>query len=330
MIKKNKNQTILISNPKNIRHFTNLKCSFGFLLIKEEEEKILFVDSRYIEMAKKVFKEGKVILMKNILTIEKYIENIKTIFIESDFVTINQEKQFKKLNKEINYINGQKLRKIKTKENIRNLNKAIKITKKVMDWAFQNLYLGITEKEIANKIVYQLKKLGSEELDYPPIVSFGKNTSLPHAEPMKNKLKNNQNIMFDFGAVINGFTADITRNYFFGKVDKEIIKIEKIVKEAQIKTIQKIKPGIKCANLDKICRKYIKEKGYEKYFQHATGHGLGRDVHEFPIISSNSNETLEEGNVITIEPGIYIPNLGGIRIEDDILVTKDGFKILGK
>ena len=321
--------TIIISNPKNIYHFTNVKCSLGYAIITKKET-ILFVDSRYIEMAQKTFLKGKVILLKNITTLIPFLDHTNSISIESDFVTLDSYNNFKKLNKEIIHVNGQKLREIKTQEEINNLNKAIKITKQVMEWASKQLKENITEKEIAWKIFCKLKKLGSEELDYPIIASFGVNTSLPHAEPSNKKLKDKENVMFDFGAVINGYTADITRNYFFGKVNKEIVKIKQIVKKAQQKAIESIKPGILSSSIDKICRDIIKKEGYEKEFTHSTGHGLGRDVHELPNVNILSKTILKPGHVITVEPGIYIPNLGGIRIEDDILVTEKGYRILGE
>lgn len=327
--KKLKLDAILITNPKNIRHFTGLKISFGFVVLTSKKT-TLFVDGRYIEIAKKNFKNGEVILYKNQKSIKQFLSKFKKLGYEEDFVTIKFKKLFEKWNSNLVAINGQELRIVKDKEAIKSLKKAIKITKKVMKWAASNLLkVGITEKEISRHIVFKLKELGSEDLEYQPIIASGPNSSLPHASPSNRKIQEGETIMFDFGAVINGYTADITRNYSIGKLKEiEIIKIKKIVKKSQMAGIKAIKPGITGKEIDAICRKVITNEGYEKKFIHSTGHGLGRDVHELPFLNKDSNIPLKKGYVITIEPGIYLENVGGIRIEDDILVTKNSYEIL--
>ena len=320
-------EALLITNPKNIRHFTNLNASLAFLLIKKDS-RTLFTDSRYFEVAKEVY-DGEVKLFKNMEQLEKEIKGIESLAIESDFITINQVKIYKKMIKNLVYINGQKLRMIKQKDEIDNLREAIKITKDVMEWASKKLKPGLTEKELSIMVVSELKRRGSEDLDYQPIIAGGENSSKPHAKPSERKFKNGDTVMFDFAAVINGYTADLTRNYSIGKItNKEIIKIKEIVKKSQMAGIKAVKPGIIGSEIDKICREIIEKEGYGSMFGHGTGHGLGRDVHEFPNVGPSSDIKFVEGNVITVEPGIYLPGIGGIRIEDDILVTKDGFEIL--
>ena len=322
-------EAILITNPKNIRHFTGLKISFGFVVLSYKKT-TLFVDGRYIEIARKKFKTGEIILYKDQKTIKSFLSKFKKLGYESDFVTVKFKKLFEKWNSNLVEIDGQELRIFKDKEAIESLKKAVKITKKVMKWVFLNLLKpGISEKEISRNIVFKLKELGSEDLDYQPIVASGPNSSLPHANPSDRKIQKGETIMFDFGAVINGYTADITRNYSIGKLkNSEIIKIKKIVKKSQMAGIKAIKPGITGKEIDAICRKIIIDEGYGDNFKHSTGHGLGRDVHELPLISKNSKTPLKKNYVITIEPGIYLESIGGIRIEDNILVTENSYEIL--
>lgn len=324
-----KADAILISNPKNIRQFTGLNASFGFVLL-DRDNIILFVDGRYFEEANRIFKDGKVILFKNWETIRPYIKNYKTLGVESDYVTLDFFNKFKSIHENIVEISGQYLRKIKANHEIESLKKAVSITMKVMEKASKELSPGKTEKDIERFVVNELYNNGSEKITYWPIVISGVNSSKPHGQATNKKLVEGEMVMFDFAATIDGFTADITRCYKVpgADLDAELQKISGIVKEAQLAGIRAIKPGVKASEIDKICRDYIKEAGYEKFFIHSTGHGLGRDVHELPIISPTSNDILEVGNVITVEPAIYIPNLGGYRIEDDILVTKDGYEIL--
>ncbi len=321
-------EAILITNPKNIRHFTNLNVSFGFVIITPKT-KTLLVDGRYYEVAKNSFKTGKTILYKGDKTIKPLLKDFKKLGYEADFVTVKFKNIFEKWNKNLVEINGQELRIIKDDFAIKSLKKAIKITEKVMKWAAKKCVPGITEKEVARHIVFKLKEMGSEDLDYQPIVASGPNSSLPHAHPSDRKMEKGETVMFDFAAVINGYTADITRNYAVGKLkDLEIIKIKKIVKKSQMAGIKKIKPGVTGAEIDAICRKVIVDAGYGDKFIHSTGHGLGRDVHELPYVSKKSKTPFKKGNVITIEPGIYLEGRGGIRIEDDVLVTKKSYKIL--
>ena len=320
-------QAILITNPKNIRDITNLNASFAFVILTKEKT-VLFADSRYILEAKRVYKDGEIILYKGMKQIEEYLKPFETVAIEYDFVPVAQKKAYRKIIKNITGINGQELRIIKSDSDIKSMRKAVDITKEVMQWASEQLVEGITEREISRKVVFKLNELGSEDLDYQPIVAFGENSAKPHAKPSMKKLEKGQTIMFDFAAVIDGFTADLTRNYSFGEVDEEIKKIDALVRKAQLAGIAAVKPGVKGSEIDKICRDIIKEAGYGENFGHGTGHGLGRDVHELPNVGPASDIPFEAGNIITVEPGIYIEGKGGIRWEDDILVTKDGHEVL--
>lgn len=322
-----KADAVLITNPKNVRHFTNLKASLAYVIV-DKKKTTLFADSRYFENANKVFK-GEVILFKNLSQVKEALKGYNTVAFESDYVSVMSKDSLDKIHDNLVPINGQELRIVKSEQDIKDLKKAVSITKKVMKWASEQMKPGMTERELSRMVIFKLDEMGSETLDYDPIIAGGPNSSKPHAIPSSRKFKEGDTVMFDFAAVINGFTADLTRNYYIGKnKHPEIEKIRKIVKKAQLAGIKAVKPGVTGAQIDKICRDIITEAGYGDKFGHGTGHGLGRDVHELPNVGPSSNIKFKPGHVITVEPGIYIPGLGGIRIEDDILVTKDGHKVL--
>ncbi|NQZ65727.1 MAG: aminopeptidase P family protein [Mycoplasmatales bacterium] len=319
---------ILLANPKNIRHFSGLAATFGFVII-DKEKVVLFADGRYFEIASKTSFADEVILLKGIDDVKSHLEKYSSVAIEGDYVTLEMKKQFSKLHNNLVEINGQSLRMVKSDSDIESLKKATSITKKVMKWISEQLKPGMTEIEVSILIETELRRLGSEPFDYMPIVSSGPNSALPHHHPSNRVMQEGETVMFDFAAVVDGFTADITRNYSVGELkDPEIKKIKEIVRKSQEAGIAAVKPGVTGKEIDEICRKVIEEAGYGDKFIHSTGHGLGRDVHELPNVSKFSITKFEPGHVITVEPGIYLPGIGGIRIEDDILVTENGYEIL--
>ena len=210
------------------------------------------------------------------------------------------------------------------------LRKAAEITDKVFDKIIQEIKIGVTEKEIASKISYYSKTMGDNEDSFDPIVASGVNGAKPHHTPSDKEIANNEFITMDFGAVYNGYHGDMTRTVFVGKPDEKQKRIYEIVLEAQIRGIKNVKPGITGKKLDSISRKYITDKGYGEYFGHGLGHGIGLVVHAEPRISQKNEKPLKANNVITIEPGIYIPKWGGMRIEDDVIVTKNGHEVITK
>ena len=184
---------------------------------------------------------------------------------------------------------------------------------------------GITEKEIAAKLVGRLLQEGSDpELPFFPIVSFGENSANPHAVPGNRSLREGDLVLIDWGAGHNGYYSDITRIFAMGDISPELEKVSQFVREANAAGREAVKPGVLASDVDRAVRDVIADAGYGEFFIHRTGHGLGREAHEEPYISAFDNTELTPGMTFTIEPGIYLPNRGGVRIEDDVLVTEDG------
>lgn len=211
------------------------------------------------------------------------------------------------------------MRQKKTEEEIEALKKAVDITEENIDYTLANLKTGMKENDLKKYIT------GDEKL-----VQFGETSSYPHSEGGENILQKNNVVLIDKGDMWEKYHSDITRTAYFGKADEEFLKIWHIVRQARDAAIEKAGPGIPCELVDKSARDVIEREGYGEYFTHRTGHGLGLDIHEMPYLVRGNRNPLEPGNVITIEPGIYLPGKFGVRIEEDVIITEIGREILSR
>jgi len=218
-----------------------------------------------------------------------------------------------------------------TKDNyeIEMLRKASRVNEEAIREGFRNLKSSISEKELKRIIEERAEELGAEEIPFC-IVQSGPNTAIPHAESSNRKIELGDVVLFDVGVRVEGYVSDITRTIVLGEPRSRHRLIYNIVKRAQEKAIEMVRPGVEAETIDLAARNLIEAEGYGKYFIHRTGHGLGLEIHEEPYIRIGNRTVLKEGMVFTIEPGIYIPGEFGVRIEDDIVVTKDGYENLTK
>lgn len=316
----------LITKPTNLRYLTGFTGSKGFLLIGTKKN-YLVTDSRYIGFAKKLQKQKTRIKFEVTDDIKKAISKAKIIEFESDYITVDQLKTWKKKFKNKKFIPIKPISRVKkTDSEIKNLKKSQRINKKALSRVRKLLKPGVTELEIAWKIKEIGHKLGAEDVSFEPIVAFGKNSAIPHHQNSKRKLKRNDIVLIDMGMKYKGYCSDLTRTFFTGKATKLQKEIYKKVDRAQKEAIKIAKAGIKVAKLDKAAKKEMGE--YEKFFTHSLGHGVGLEIHEPPHLDTKSQETLLEKMVVTVEPGIYLPDKFGVRIEDMILIKKEGFSIL--
>lgn len=221
------------------------------------------------------------------------------------------------------------LRMIKDELDLARMRRAAEIAESALLETLRTVHSGRTEKEIAAELLMQLYRHGSDqELPFAPIVSSGPNTANPHASPSERKLGNGDVLLFDWGAGFEGYYSDITRCFFIGFVDERMVEIAETVQRANHYAISGGQAGMLAGDIDTIARQEIEESGFGKYFTHRTGHGLGMEAHEAPFIFSGNQLRLKKGMVFTIEPGVYVPGLGGIRIEDDVFVDSDGLTCL--
>lgn len=217
----------------------------------------------------------------------------------------------------------EQMRAIKSSGEVAKLRKAAQLLSRGYDYVLDFIHAGMTEKNVANRLDYWLKEHGASRASFPTIVASGANAAKPHATASDKVIQDGDIVILDFGYFVDGYTADMTRTFAIGSIDPELKDVYQIVNEARQKVISQIRSGIHGDKLDSFGRALIQEAGYDDEFNHGMGHGIGLEVHELPLTygPATSDVQLQTNNVITVEPGIYIPDLGGVRIEDDVVVT---------
>jgi len=208
------------------------------------------------------------------------------------------------------------------------LREAIRVAEQAFERVRQWLRPGQSEREIAAQLVYEMQKLGAQGETFPSIVAAGASSSLPHYEPGNGRLAENDILLVDWGARVDWYGSDLTRVLWLGSVPDRLREVFKVVREAHDRAIEAVRPGVKARAVDHVAREIIRKAGYGKLFNHGLGHGLGIVAHESPRVNKISKDVLQPGMVITIEPGIYLPGVGGVRLEDDVLVTDSGYEVL--
>lgn len=252
---------------------------------------------------------------------------IKKLGFEKDYVTYASYQTFNEtIDAELIPVSGEieKLRLIKDESEIKILKGAAKIADSAFSHILNFIQPGKTEIEVANELEFFMRKEGATSSSFDMIVASGVRGALPHGVASDKVIEKGELVTIDFGALYNGYVSDITRTVAIGQPSDKMKEVYDIVLEAQLRGMKGIKAGITGKQADALTRDYISEKGYGEYFGHSTGHGIGLEVHEGPGLSFKSDIVLEPGMVVTCEPGIYLPGIGGVRIEDDTIVTKEG------
>lgn len=328
------NQAALVTDEISIFYFTGFPHSEGYLLITRDNSYLL-VDFRYIEAAENTVKSSKVVIFSNAFdTVNELISanNIGEILLESDKITVSTFKSMQSsLNADLNdsdLFSGtiQQLRIVKSSDEIEKLKAAQNIAEKAYLEVLNIVKPGITERQIALELEYLMKKNGAEKIAFDLITVTGKKTSLPHGVPGDVEVKDGDFVTFDIGAVYEGYHSDMTRTVAVGNVSDEQREIYNIVLKAHLAGLEAVKAGVSGFDVDKVCRDIIKDAGYGDFFGHGTGHGVGLEIHEEPRVSPKGSTILKPGMIITVEPGIYLPDKFGVRIEDTVLVTEDGYE----
>ncbi len=330
------NSAALVYTGVNRQYLTGFASSLGFLLISKGDS-CLFVDGRYILAAKQNVKNCRVELFRKASdSIKQFIvrNGIKTVLCE-DTITVKQLNSFRKMldGVELNADCGlreriEELRTVKTDFEVECIIKAQRIAEKAFQEVLNFIKAGVTERDIAAELEYRMKKYGSEMPSFETIAVSGKKSAMPHGVPDGNVVQNGDFVTMDFGAVYNGYHSDMTRTVAVGYATDKMQLVYNTVLNAQLSAEKPVKSGVKCADVDKAAREVIAEAGFGEYFTHSTGHGIGLDIHEAPTVSQAADYILQCGMVISNEPGIYIENKFGVRIEDMLLVTESGSKNL--
>ncbi|WP_317985505.1 M24 family metallopeptidase [Planococcus chinensis] len=323
-------EAMLITSQYNLRYITDFTGTAGLALVTPHKAYFI-TDFRYTEQAGEQVKEFDVVQAKTNLLEEaaELAKNlaVKSLAFEKDYVTYAAFQDYQaKIDAELKPVSGliEKIRMIKTPEEVSILKAAAKIADDAFEHICKFIKVGQTELEISNELEFFMRKQGATSSSFDTIVASGLRSALPHGVATEKKIESGDFITLDYGALYNGYISDITRTVAVGEPSEKLKEIYQVVLDAQVQAVEKIGPGMTGIEADAIARDYIKSKGYGEAFGHSTGHGIGLEVHEAPGLSFKSQTVLEPGMAVTVEPGIYLPGIGGVRIEDDILITESG------
>ena len=327
---------VVLIGDSNRNYLSGFNGNESFSIITKN--KALFItDSRYTEQARQEVADYEIIEYKGAFS-EYFAETIKKLKVknvgfEEDVVSYDlYEKLQNNVEAKLIPLEGiiENIRLIKDKEEVETIKKAAAIADKAFTHMLKFIKAGMTEREIGLELEFTMKKLGANDLSFPSIIASGVRSCLPHGQATEKVVSNGEFLTMDFGCIFNNYCSDMTRTVVIGEPSEKMIEIYNVVLEAQLRALKVIKAGAKAQAADSAGREYITEKGYGSYFGHGLGHGVGRQIHEAPRLSPTSATILKSGMIVTDEPGIYIPDFGGVRIEDLILVTENGCETLSK
>lgn len=337
---------MLIENPLNMLYLTGLNLTAGKLLVHSKGAHLV-VDNRYFELCQK--SSPYPTLQDGNPTFEVHLSStdfsfINTLAFDSETASYKNYQEIKKCieiaktqNRKISLVALEnpvkKIRSVKDEFEISVLREAAALGSKGFDFVCSHLKEGVTEIEIANELEIYWKRHGSKSVAFDPIIAFGANSSMPHYRASNEKLRKDHIVLIDIGVNYKNYHSDMTRVVFFGAPDSRLLPIYRIVKKAQELALEICKPGTLIGDIDARARDYIASQGYADNFLHSLGHGIGLEIHELPLIKNTppyNKMPLEPGMVITIEPGIYLPGIGGIRLEDTIAINANGYENLTK
>ncbi|MFS0780965.1 M24 family metallopeptidase [Bacillus sp. 1P06AnD] len=325
---------ILVTNPYNLRYMTGFTGTSGVALISMDKAYFI-TDFRYTEQAAKQCQGYEIIKHTKSLPEEVAFQaesmGIKKLGFEQDVFTYASFVTYKQLIKgELVPVSDliEKLRLIKTNSEIKILKEAAKIADAAFEHIIGFIRPGMTELTVSNELEFFMRKQGATSSSFDTIVASGVRSALPHGVASDKVIESGDLVTMDYGAYYNGYVSDITRTVAVGKPSDQLKDIYDIVLEAQLRGMAGIKPGMTGKEADALTRNFIEEKGYGPNFGHSTGHGIGLEIHEAPGLSFKSDVVLEPGMAVTCEPGIYVPGIGGVRIEDDTIITETGNEAL--
>ena len=328
---------LLIIKPQNRHYLSGFRGTTAMLLITAQKS-FLITDFRYIQQAQEQAPLFEVVKM-NQASLETLVElvkeqKIKKLGFEGDFLTYHQYKQLGELLTGVELVSVmgllEELRMIKSPEEVQLIKKAVDLADQAFRYILSYLKPGITEQDVAVELEYYMKKNGAEKLSFDSIIASGPRSSLPHGVATSRVLQHGDLVKLDFGCIYQGYCSDMTRTVILGEANPKQKEIYQIVLEAQLAALEALGPGKTGREMDNIARQIITDKGYGQYFGHGLGHGLGLEIHEKPALAFRDETVLQPGMAVTIEPGIYLPGWGGVRIEDLAIITPTGKEILTK
>lgn len=329
---------VFLIGDANRNYMSGFTGDESFSLITKDKA-FFITDSRFTEQARMQVKDYECMEYSKNCSIYEFVADLAKendlgkIGFEENIMSFSTYSQYKnKMECEFVPLNGlvEEIRIIKDQFEIEQIRKAQAIADKAFEHMLDFIKPGMTEREIGLELEFAMKKMGATALSFPSIIASGVRSSLPHGQATDKVVENGDFLTLDFGAVYNGYCSDMTRTIVIGKPTDKMVEIYNVVLEAEERALKAMKPGARCIDMDAVARDYIKEKGYGEYFGHSLGHGVGREIHEAPSVGYKNESKLKAGMVVTDEPGIYVPNFGGVRIEDLVLITEDGCEAISK
>ena len=327
----NKNACLIIDDLTS-QYFINAPLEEGYLIVADQ--KTCFIDARSFAGVKGdlVSKGVNVKLLKDSVDVKAFLTELKTENLYIDFSRVSVKKYNEILSWGFNVLDCDEIlsqmRAIKTQSEIDKTIMACKIAQKAIYSAIENLAEGITELELKDRIEKKVIEFGAEGTSFETIVAFDKNSAIPHHKSNQTKLQKDMPILIDMGAKYQGYSSDVTRTFFYGAPTKKFVDRYNAVLSANLMAEKSIKIGTNTDVADGYARGELEKNGLAKYFTHSLGHGIGLEVHEYPLLSPRRQDELKENMIFSIEPGVYFEGEYGIRIEDTVLLTKDGIKRL--
>lgn len=322
---------LLVTNPTDVRYLTDFPGDDSWAVVSPRAV-TLISDSRFDEQinqacpyVKKVIRSGPIV---DALADAVGGMKIQSLGIQADHLTVQTHAKLadklgaNRLKSTDGWLLAQ--RAVKDATELRSIRRAIALHEQAYMQTMDQIRPGMSENEVATLLEYNMRWIGGEGPSFSTIVAIGPNAALPHHVPGRTRVKPNIPILIDSGTKANGYGSDLTRVIALGGMSQKLIDVYKVVLEAQQAAIEAIRPGAKLKDVDAVARQIIDDAGYGDYFGHGLGHGIGLAIHEQPTLSPRSDGELAENNVVTVEPGVYLPGIGGVRIEDDVLVTARG------
>jgi len=322
--------SLLVTSPPNIRYLCGFTGSSGWLLVTGSRASFI-TDGRYTTQAREEVSADEIRIARGSMAgeLDKALarSGIRVLGVEGEHMTLAQADVIRRTTgRAVRPVNGcvAALRERKEQEEIRLLTRSARLAERAFLDIKPMIRVGAVEKDIAAALAAALKTRGESDLPFDPIVASGPRAALPHARPGKRKIRSGELVIVDWGGSYRGYRSDMTRTFVVGRPRGEAVLIYDIVHRAQRAAVKAVTPGSALRAVDRAARDVIRRAGKGEFFSHGTGHGIGIDVHESPSVSAQASGCLDTGMVITIEPGVYVPGFGGVRIEDMVAVTPQG------
>lgn len=328
-------EAVVIFNAVNRYYFCGYEASCGILLLTPKKSYFI-TDARYVLEAKaSLSDEFEIVERKGLSAIDfiaRFVKDnsIQKVGYEGDTLLYSEYLELKSIGVKLVSVSEElaKMRSVKSKKELTLIRTAVQIAEKAFTNSIKKIKTGITERDVAIELEYQAKLLGGDGVSFDTIVAFGERTACPHSHPTTIKLEKNTPILIDFGVKCNHYCSDMTRMVSLGEPSSKIKALHSAVFSAQKYALSAIRAGLTGREVDSFAREYLTARGLGDNFTHSLGHGVGLEIHEAPTLSASNNEELLENMVVTCEPGAYLEGIGGVRIEDTLIVKNDGIELL--